>query len=86
MMLLWRRRSSWIAAAVALAVVAAVVTIVANLWAGVGTSQISAAGWLAMGFGALVAVALGVGLMTLVFISNRQGYDDRGGDRVDRGK
>lgn len=83
---IWRRRSTWIAAAVALAVVAGVVTLVANMWTGVGASQISAAGWLAMGLGVLVTLALGVGLMTLVFISNRQGYDDQGGDRVDRGE
>ena len=73
---LWRRRSSWVAAAVALAVVVGVVAVVANLWIGVGASQISVAGWLAMILGVLVTLALGVGLMTLVFISNRQGYDD----------
>ena len=80
----WRRRSSWIGAAVAAAAIAGVVSVVANLWTGVGASQISAAGWLAMGLGVLVTLALGVGLMSLVFISNRQGYDEPGRDRVDR--
>lgn len=36
----------------------------------------SLAGWLAMGFGVLVTLALGVGLMTLVFVSSRGGYDE----------
>ena len=48
------------------------------MWAGIGDSDISGAGWLAMCLGVIATLALGVGLMALVFISNRRGYDDIG--------
>lgn len=72
---------TWTAVAVAVAAVAAVIVVVANLWTSLGATQISTAGWLAMGFGILVTLALGVGLMALVFISSRGGYDEM--DRKD---
>ena len=83
----WARRpSSWIAIAVAAAVLAGVLTVVAELWAGVGSSGISTAGWVAMTLGVLFTLLLGIGLMSLVFISSRRGYDefDRPPDREDR--
>lgn len=75
-----RQRSTWIALALAAAAVAGVAVVVAGLWADVGDVGISAAGWVALILGALVTLALGIGLMALVFISSRQGYDDPGGD------
>ena len=64
-------------AAVAIAVVVAAVSIVIGIfWRQLGASEISAAGWLALVFGVLATLALGVGLMALMFISNRRGYDD----------
>jgi hypothetical protein len=69
-------RSTGIAVAVAAAAVIALIAVVGGLWAAVGDNEISAAGWVAMILGAIVTLALGVGLMTLVFISNRRGYDD----------
>ncbi len=77
-----RTAGSWIAVAVAVAVVAVIVAVAVGLWSAVGASTISLAGWLALGFGIIVTLALGVGLMSLVFISSRQGYDDPG--RKDR--
>lgn len=74
------RRSTWLPVAIAAAAVIVVAAIVASLWAQVGDVQISLAGWLAMGFGVLLTLALGVGLMTLVFISSRRGYDEPDGD------
>jgi len=62
--------------ALALATVLAVAVVVAGLWSGLGDSEISLAGALAMIFGVIVALALGIGLMSLVFISNRRGYDE----------
>jgi hypothetical protein len=38
----------------------------------------SAAGWFALVLGVLVTLALGIGLMALVFISHRRGYDEGG--------
>ncbi len=69
---------SWVAAAVACAVVLVLGFLIAALWTGLGNSEISGAGWLAMGLGVVVTLALGIGLMALVFISNRRGYDEIG--------
>ena len=73
------RRSTvtWIAVAVAAAAVLAVVVVIAEFLSGIGDSEISFAGWLAMGVGIVVTLALGIGLMALVFISHRRGYDER---------
>ena len=69
---------SWVAAAVACAVVVVLGFVIAALWIGIGDSDISTAGWLAMGLGVIVTLALGIGLMALVFISSRRGYDEIG--------
>ena len=69
---------SWVAAAVACAVVVVLGFVIAALWIGIGNSDISTAGWLAMGLGVIVTLALGIGLMALVFISSRRGYDEIG--------
>ena len=68
-------KSTWIAVAVAVAVVIVVVGLMASVWSGLGDSGISAAGWVALVLGVVVTLALGVGLMALVFISSRRGYD-----------
>jgi len=67
---------TWIAFALASVTVLAVAVVVAGLWSGLGQSEISFAGVLAMIFGVVVALALGIGLMSLVFISSRRGYDE----------
>jgi hypothetical protein len=69
---------NWVAAAVAALVVLAIGFVVAALWTGIGDSEISGPGWLAMGLGVVVTLALGIGLMALVFISSRRGYDELG--------
>jgi TRAP-type C4-dicarboxylate transport system permease small subunit len=71
-----QRRSTWIAVVVAAVVVAAVLVVGGNLWAKAGDTEISLAGWIALVLGGLVALALGIGLMALVFISSRRGYDE----------
>jgi len=40
-------------------------------------SAMSIHGWIALTIGTLVSLALGGGLMALVFYSARKGYDDR---------
>lgn len=75
-----RGHTGWIALALALVVVLVVVTASAGIWRSLGASQISLSGWLAMGLGVLFSLALGIGLMALVFFSNRRGYDDQGSD------
>jgi ABC-type multidrug transport system permease subunit len=71
-----RSTVTWIAVALAAAAVLAVVVVIAEFLSGLGDSEISFAGWLAMGFGVVVTLALGIGLMALVFISSRRGYDE----------
>jgi hypothetical protein len=69
-------RSVWIGTAVAGGVLVAVIAVVAGLWWQLGDSEITAAGWFAMALGVVLTLALGIGLMALVFISNRRGYDE----------
>jgi len=73
-----QRRSTWLGIALSAAFVAMVVAVCAHFWSAIGGSGISPAGWLAMGLGILATFGLGIGLMSLVFISNRRGYDELG--------
>jgi hypothetical protein len=63
-------------ATLAIAAAAAVAIAIGRFWDALGAAEISLAGWLAMGFGVVVTLALGVGLMALMFFSSRHGYDD----------
>jgi hypothetical protein len=65
-----------VAGGVAAVVVVVLAVIGIEFWNGIGDSDISPAGWVAMGIGIVVTLALGIGLMTLVFISSRRGYDE----------
>ena len=69
---------SFLAIGVGAAVVLAVGIVVASLWSGIGDSEISLAGWLALSAGVVLTLGLGTGLMALVFISSRRGYDEGG--------
>jgi hypothetical protein len=74
--LLFAGNSAAVVIAVALVLVVGVVVV--TLWTGIGDSEISPVGSIAMGFGVIITLALGIGLMALVFISNRRGYDELG--------
>ena len=67
---------TWLAGAAAITAVLAVAVVVVIFWNQLGASQISVAGWLAMIFGVVVTLALGIGLMTLMYVSERRGYDE----------
>jgi hypothetical protein len=69
-------RSTWIAVVVAATALGAVLALVWTMWAAIGDAEISAGGWVALVLGVLVALGVGFGLMALVFISSRRGYDD----------
>jgi hypothetical protein len=72
------RTSSWIALGIAIAVVTVLVVLMAGVWSGLSDAGMSAGGWFALVLGVLATLALGIGLMSLVFISSRQGYDEPG--------
>jgi membrane protein implicated in regulation of membrane protease activity len=55
------------------------------VWRGIEGSAISMHGTIALGLGVLVTVALGAGLMFLVFYSSRRGYDDIDAPPPDQG-
>ena len=55
--------------------VASVVAI-AFAWTGIADTEISGHGILALVLGVTLTLALGIGLMFLVFYSSRHGYDD----------
>jgi hypothetical protein len=74
------RKSTWIAVAAALAAMIIVVVAIGSAWSGLGDAGMSPAGWVALVLGVVVTLALGIGLMSLVFISSRRGFDEPGGD------
>ena len=67
---------NWIAVTIAAGAVLVVVVLIASLWSRLGESEISLSGWLAMALGVILTLGLGIGLMALVFISSRRGYDE----------
>jgi hypothetical protein len=67
---------NFLAVVFAVVLVVAIGVVIVDFWTSLGDSDISPAGWVAMGFGIIITLALGVGLMTLVFISSRRGYDE----------
>ncbi len=68
------RGCHWIIIAALLGILAIVVWYGVNVWA--RTPSMPTYGYVAMGLGAIVAISIGVGLMALMFHSNRRGYDD----------
>jgi hypothetical protein len=71
-----RSTLTWIAVTLAVAAVLAVAIVIAEFWSSIGDSGIGVAGWFAMGLGIVVTLAFGIGLMSLMFFSNRRGYDE----------
>ena len=58
-------------------------SLAAYLWWEMGEVDIGIHGLIALILGALLSLALGGGLMALVFYSHRHGYDDRQNRRDD---
>jgi len=59
------------------------VTFMVQAWARID-AQLSIHGWIALTLGVVLSLAIGLGLMALVFFSARRGYDDAVG-REDKG-
>ncbi|MCA1474185.1 hypothetical protein [Bradyrhizobium sp. NBAIM08] len=45
-------------------------------WTSAGDTQMSIHGWIALGLGTIFSLAIGSGLMALMFYSSRSGYDE----------
>jgi len=50
---------------------------VSDIYNTIGGFEMPVAGWVALFLGVILSVVIGVGLMILVFYSNRHGYDER---------
>jgi len=63
------------------ALLAAALWFAADAWVHLAGDAIPFYGWVAIGGGVLFSLAVGGGLMALIFYSHRHGYDDlSGGD------
>ena len=65
-------KTTIIVAVAVLVVVSGVATI--KLWTELG--DVETGGWTAIVFGLVLAMAVGIGLMALMFISSRRGFDE----------
>ena len=68
------RTGHWLIITVLLCLLGATAWYVVKVWT--ETSGMPTYGYVAVGLGAVVALALGFGLMALMFYSNCKGYDD----------
>jgi hypothetical protein len=68
-------RGGWLALAVLVAFLAVSIWYAVYAWGAIGDAHMSAFGWFALVAGSLVTVAVGGGLMALIFYSSRNDYD-----------
>jgi hypothetical protein len=59
-----------------LGMLVAVIVVAVRGWASAAGTDVPIAGYLAMAFGVVVSLIVGIGLMALVFYSSRAGYDE----------
>jgi presenilin-like A22 family membrane protease len=71
-----KQAGNWIAIIGAIVAVAMVAAVSVWNWYIIGNSGIDLNGWIALILGVSATLAVGVGLMALIFISNRRGYDE----------
>jgi hypothetical protein len=80
---------AYVLLAVLLAMLVGAIAIAQSGWSSAAGADVPAVGYLALVFGAVVSLVVGVGLMALVFYSSRAGYDEpaklRDDDDTDRG-
>jgi len=67
--------------AVAALLAAAAMAVAYTAWQSLADVEMSTSGYIAMILGGVATIVVGVGLMALLFWSNRNGYDDRAGAR-----
>jgi hypothetical protein len=66
------------------AILAAAGWFAAKAWISVSGPPMPAHGYIAMTLGVVLSVALGLGLMALLFYSSRAGYDEEAGGHSDQ--
>ncbi|MHC2337663.1 hypothetical protein [Bradyrhizobium sp. USDA 4454] len=74
MQLIGRGQLAILAVLIGLLVLAVILAVAG--WNSAGSAAMTRAGWLAMGFGIFFSLAIGCGLMALMFFSSRSGYDE----------
>jgi flagellar basal body-associated protein FliL len=62
---------------IAVAVTLAVVGVLAYTWVSLRDVAMSANGYIALVAGSVLTLAVGIGLIFLMYYSNREGFDDR---------
>ena len=67
---------SWIILIVLLSLLASTSVIVYLGWTNGTDADVPASGYVAMAIGVIVSLAVGFGLMALIFYSSRKGYDE----------
>lgn len=67
---------SWIVLVVLVCLLAVTFAIVYFAWTFGKDADVPASGYVAMAFGVVVSLAVGFGLMALIFYSSRKGYDE----------
>lgn len=71
---------NWVGVAVAGVLSLSMAAVAVYLWLSLGTVDMTPSGYVALVLGGLGMFGLGVGLMTLVFYSDRKGFDERAGN------
>jgi hypothetical protein len=66
----------WIIVAILLLLLVATVVLAYLGWMSGGDTQVPVSGYVAMAFGVIFSLAIGIGLMALLFYSSRKGYDE----------
>jgi hypothetical protein len=69
-------KAGWTAVAALLLILAATVSWAIYAWTSTDDVSMSGHGWIAMSLGIVFSLAVGIGLMSLVFYSSRRGYDE----------
>jgi hypothetical protein len=67
---------SWIILIVLLSLLIATGVVIYRGWTLAGGTDVPASGYAAMVFGVIISLAVGFGLMALIFYSSRKGYDE----------
>ena len=70
------RAGTWTILIVLLALLAATIFVAYLGWTLGSDADVPASGYVAMAFGVIVSLAVGFGLMALIFYSCRKGYDE----------